>query len=156
MASIGLPGTAGFVGEFLALIGAYQANSWVGAVATTGIILGAAYMLYLYWRVAYGTSRNPDAAAMPDLNKRELVSLGAIAAVVLWMGIYPESFLAPMRQDVGLLLARVERATPPTDGKLVMGSPKPAAHGAAQGTPAAHGTAGDAAPAHDIEEKGTH
>jgi NADH-quinone oxidoreductase subunit M len=145
MASIGLPGTAGFVGEFLALIGAYQANSWVGAVATTGIILGAAYMLYLYWRVVYGTSRNPDAAAMPDLNMREGLSLGVIAAVVLWMGVYPESFLAPMRQDVGLLLARVERAAPQTDGKLVMGSPKPTEH-----------HAGDAAPAHQAPEKGTH
>ncbi|HEY0027499.1 MAG TPA: NADH-quinone oxidoreductase subunit M [Allosphingosinicella sp.] len=145
MASIGLPGTAGFVGEFLALVGAYQANSWVGAIATTGIILGAAYMLYLYWRVAYGTSRNPDAAAMPDLNMREGLSLGAIAAVVLWMGVYPESFLAPMRQDVGLLLARVQRAAPQTDGKLVMGTPKPAEH-----------HAGDAAPAHQAPEKGTH
>ncbi|MFL6857417.1 MAG: NADH-quinone oxidoreductase subunit M, partial [Allosphingosinicella sp.] len=110
MASVGLPGTSGFVGEFLALIGAYRASSWVAFVATTGIILGAAYMLYLYWRVAYGTSRHADAAAMPDLNGRELASLGAIAAVVLWMGVYPESFLAPMRGDVGALLARVERA----------------------------------------------
>jgi NADH-quinone oxidoreductase subunit M len=145
MASVGLPGTAGFVGEFLALVGAYQANSWVGAVATTGIILGAAYMLYLYWRVAYGTSRNPDAAAMPDLNAREMVSLGAIAAVVLWMGVYPESFLAPMRQDVGLLLARVERAAPPSDGKLVMGAPKAPQH-----------HAGDAAPSHEAPREGTH
>jgi NADH-quinone oxidoreductase subunit M len=151
MGSIGLPGTAGFVGEFLALIGAYQANSWVGAVATIGIILGAAYMLWLYWRVAYGTSRNADAAAMPDLNKREMASLGAIAAVVLWMGIYPESFIAPMRDDVGLLLARVERAAPQSDGKLVMGAaPAKAAHGSSHGAP------GDAAPAHDIPEKGTH
>jgi NADH-quinone oxidoreductase subunit M len=121
MASIGLPGTAGFVGEFLALIGAYRANSWVGAVATIGIILGAAYMLWLYWRVAYGTSRNPDAAAMPDLNKRELAMLASIAAVVLWMGVYPESFLAPMRQDVGVLLARIERGSPPGDAALAKG-----------------------------------
>jgi NADH-quinone oxidoreductase subunit M len=119
MASVGLPGTGGFVGEFLSLIGAYRASSLLAFVATTGIILGAAYMLYLYWRVAYGTSRNADAAAMPDLNARELVSLGAIAAVVLWMGVYPESFLAPMRQDVGMLLARVERAAPPGDSGLV-------------------------------------
>jgi NADH-quinone oxidoreductase subunit M len=118
MASVGLPGTGGFVGEFLALVGAYEANSLVAAIATTGIILGAAYMLWLYWRVAYGTSRNPDAAAMPDLNRRELVLLVPIAAVVLWMGVYPESFLAPMRKDVGLLLARVERANPPGDAQL--------------------------------------
>jgi NADH-quinone oxidoreductase subunit M len=59
MASVGLPGTGGFVGEFLSLIGAYEANSWVAFVATTGIVLAAAYMLYLYWRVAYGTARTP-------------------------------------------------------------------------------------------------
>jgi NADH-quinone oxidoreductase subunit M len=118
MASVGLPGTGGFVGEFLALVGAYEANSLVAFVATTGIILGAAYMLWLYWRVAYGTSRNPDAAAMPDLNRREVFALVPIAAVVLWMGVYPESFLKPMRQDVGLLLARIERANPAGDAQL--------------------------------------
>jgi NADH-quinone oxidoreductase subunit M len=118
MASVGLPGTGGFVGEFLSLVGAYRASSLLAFVATTGIILGAAYMLYLYWRVAYGTSRNADAAAMPDLTMRELVSLGSIAAVVLWMGVYPESFLAPMRKDVGALLARVERAAPAGDSAL--------------------------------------
>jgi hypothetical protein len=91
MASVGLPGTGGFVGEFLALMGAYKANTWVALVATTGIILGAAYMLYLYWRVAYGKLVKPDVAAMPDLNGRELAMLGTIAAVVLWMGIYPKA-----------------------------------------------------------------
>jgi NADH-quinone oxidoreductase subunit M len=115
MASVGLPGTSGFVGEFLAMMGIYETSSWAGFVAVTGIVLGAAYMLYLYWRVAYGTQRNADAAAMPDLNARELAMLVPIAAVVLWMGVYPESFLAPMRGDVGLLLARIERAAPRSD-----------------------------------------
>ena len=140
MAAVGLPGTSGFVGEFLALIGSYAANSWVAFVATTGIILGAAYMLWLYWRVVYGTSRNADAAAMPDLNKRELASLGAIAAVVLWMGVYPESFLAPMRDDVGHLLARIERAAPAGDAQLQRGA-APAAqspHGGSEHAPAAN------------------
>jgi NADH-quinone oxidoreductase subunit M len=127
MGSIGLPGTAGFVGEFLSLMGAYEANTWVALVATTGIILGAAYMLYLYWRVAYGKLVKPEVAAMPDLNGRELAMLGTIAAVVLWMGIYPESFLAPMRQDVSVLLARIDRVSPPGDAPLVMNSrPAPA------------------------------
>jgi NADH-quinone oxidoreductase subunit M len=142
MASVGLPGTGGFVGEFLALIGAYEANSLVAFVATTGIILGAAYMLYLYWRVAYGTSRNPDAAAMPDLNRRELFALAPIAAVVLWMGVYPESFLAPMRRDVGLILARIEPAAPPSDSRLVKSAaptPKaPDAHIAPEAAEGAH------------------
>ena len=127
MASVGLPGTANFVGEFLALVGAYEINSWVAAVATTGIILGAAYMLWLYWRVAFGTARTAEAAAMPDLNKRELACLVPIAAAVFWMGVYPESFLAPMRKDVTLLLARVEHAAPQGDARLAMGTRRPAA-----------------------------
>jgi NADH-quinone oxidoreductase subunit M len=120
MASVGLPGTGGFVGEFLSLVGSYRASSFVAAVATTGIILGAAYMLWLYWRVAFGTSRNADAAAMPDLNAREWVGLAAIGAVVLWMGVYPESFLAPMRNDVGVLMARVASAAPKGDSGLIV------------------------------------
>lgn len=137
MASVGLPGTSGFVGEFLALVGAYEASSLVAAVATIGIILGAAYMLWLYWRVAYGTSRNADAAAMPDLDKRELASLGAIAAVVLWMGIYPESFMSTIRRDVGFLLARIERANPPGDAAPSrQGAPLPKAHSPGPQAPA--------------------
>ena len=131
MASVGLPGTANFVGEFLALVGAYNANSWVAAVATTGIILGAAYMLWLYRRVAFGESKNADAAVMPDLNAREWAMLAPIAAATLWMGIYPEIFIAPMRADVGSLLARVADATPASDAQLQLGKPKAAAHGEA-------------------------
>ena len=132
MASVGLPGTSGFVGEFLALVGAYEANSWVAAVATTGIILGAAYMLWLYWRIAFGTARTPEAAALPDLSKREWALMAPIAAAVLWMGVYPESFIAPMRGDVGILLERVARADPPGDAQVTAGHPAPAvdAHGA--------------------------
>ncbi len=118
MASIGLPGTSGFVGEFLALAGIYQLSSWVTLVCATGIILGAAYMLYLYRRVAFGTQKNADAAAMPDLNVREWLMLAPIAAAVLWMGIYPESFLAPIRKDIAALDARLARATPESDAKL--------------------------------------
>jgi NADH-quinone oxidoreductase subunit M len=132
MASVGLPGTSGFVGEFLALVGAYHASSWVAFVATTGIILGAAYMLYLYRRVAYGDLTKPDVAAMPDLSKRELALMVPIALVVLWMGVYPESFLAPMRRDVGTLLARIERAAPPGDAQVrLAAAPKISAHGEA-------------------------
>jgi NADH-quinone oxidoreductase subunit M len=138
MASVGLPGTGGFVGEFLALIGAYEANSWVAFVATTGIILGAAYMLYLYWRVAYGTARTPEAALLPDLNKRELFILAPIAAVVLWMGVYPESFLAPMRKDVGVLLARIDRAKPKGDAQLAVSAAPRAAPAQAHAPAGAH------------------
>jgi NADH-quinone oxidoreductase subunit M len=121
MASVGLPGTSNFVGEFLSLAGAYKASSWVAFVSTTGIILGAAYMLYLYRRIAYGELTKPDVAAMKDLSVREITILLPVAAAVLWMGVYPESFLAPMRNDVGTLLARVERSRPDGDAKLAPG-----------------------------------
>jgi NADH-quinone oxidoreductase subunit M len=127
MASIGLPGTSGFVGEFLSLAGIYQVSTWVALICTTGIILGAAYMLYLYWRVVFGVQRNADAAAMSDLSWREWAMLGPIAAAVLWMGVYPESFLAPMRQDIQTLNARLSVAAPAGDSKLKIGAPAPAA-----------------------------
>ncbi|MDQ8754768.1 NADH-quinone oxidoreductase subunit M [Sphingosinicella sp. LHD-64] len=128
MAAVALPGTSGFVGEFLALVGAYEANSWLAAVLTTGIILGAAYMLLLYWRIAFGTARTEEAAKLPDLTRREWAMMAPIAAVVLWMGVYPESFLAPMRQDVAVLLERVARAAPEGDAHVTAGAPAPAAH----------------------------
>ncbi len=118
MASVGLPGTSGFVGEFLALAGAYKVSTWATLIATTGIILGAGYMLYLYRRVAFGAQVNADAAAMSDIDGRELWLLAPIAAAVLWMGIYPESFLAPIRRDVATIVARIERAAPAGDSKL--------------------------------------
>jgi NADH-quinone oxidoreductase subunit M len=130
MASVGLPGTSGFVGEFLSLTGTYQVSTTITLLCTTGIILGAAYMLYLYRRVVFGDLTKDDVRAMPDLSLREIALLAPIAAVVLWMGVYPESFLAPMRGDVGTLVARIARAAPagdslPTPGKHMI----PGAHG---------------------------
>ncbi|MEO8455602.1 MAG: NADH-quinone oxidoreductase subunit M [Sphingomicrobium sp.] len=121
MASVGLPGTSGFVGEFLSLVGTYQASTWGAIVATTGIILGAAYMLWLYWRICFGTQRIADAAAMPDLSMREWWLLAPIALAVFWMGIYPESFQRVIRNDVGRLLTRLERVAPPGDSHLTLG-----------------------------------
>jgi len=131
MASIGLPGTSGFVGEFLSLGGIYQVSSWVALVCTTGIILGAAYMLYLYRRVAFGAQKNADAAAMPDLDTREMLMMVPLTLAVLWMGIYPESFIAPMRADIAALDARLARAKPEGDAEVTMGKEKPAHEDAA-------------------------
>jgi NADH-quinone oxidoreductase subunit M len=125
MASVGLPGTSGFVGEFLSLVGTYHASTWGAIVATTGIILGAAYMLWLYWRICFGTQHNADAAAMPDLSMREWWLLAPIALGVFWMGIYPESFQRVIRNDVGRVLVRLERVAPPGDSHLTLG---PSAH----------------------------
>ena len=96
---------------------------WAAVVATTGIILGAVYMLYLYWRIAFGTLRNADAAAMSDLSAREWWLLAPIAAVVLWMGVYPESFLRPIRADAARLVERLERVAPPSDSMPTAGKP---------------------------------
>jgi NADH-quinone oxidoreductase subunit M len=113
MASIGLPGTSGFVSEFLALMGTFKANGWLAVVLTSGVILGAAYMLWLYRRVVFGPLEKADVAAMTDLRPREWVTLGACALAVLWMGIAPNHFLEPMRAPAQRVLARLEAAGPP-------------------------------------------
>jgi NADH-quinone oxidoreductase subunit M len=151
MASVGLPGTSGFVGEFLSLLGIYAQSSWVALVCTTGIILGAAYMLYLYRRVVFGVQKNEDAAAMPDLDAREWAMMVPLAIAVLWMGIYPETFLAPMRKDIAALDARLAQARPKGDADVQFAAVPPAAaehdhgdameHGSAHGAEAAHGGA---------------
>jgi NADH-quinone oxidoreductase subunit M len=146
MASIGLPGTSGFVGELLSLMGAYQVSTWVALICGTGVILGAAYMLYLYRRVAMGELVHDDVKAMPDLNRRELWLLAPIAAVVLWMGVYPESFMAPMRADIATLVERLDRAKPagdsrPTDARTDAVAAQAQRIEAAQNTQAAHGEA---------------
>ncbi|KQN03816.1 NADH-quinone oxidoreductase subunit M [Sphingomonas sp. Leaf25] len=140
MASIGLPGTSGFVGEFLSLAGTYQVSTWAALICTTGIILGAAYSLYLYRRIALGDLVHDDVKAMQDVNPRELLLLAPIAAVVLWMGVYPESFLKPMRGDVALLIERIERANPGSDSRPTAGNPAAAAaQHHTSGGEAAHG-----------------
>ena len=104
LAAVGLPGTAGFVGEFLVLAGTFQVNTWVALFAATGVILGAAYMLYLYRRVLYGELTKADVKAMLDLEPREIAILAPIIAVVMWMGVYPMSFLDIMDESVAALL----------------------------------------------------
>lgn len=113
MASIALPGTSGFVGEFLALAGIFKAQTWVAFVMATGVILGAAYMLWLYARVMFGPVTNREAGAMPDIRPREWAVMLPMLAVVLWMGVYPKPFLAPLKAPVSSLMARMERAGPP-------------------------------------------
>jgi NADH-quinone oxidoreductase subunit M len=108
LASVGLPGTSGFVGEFLALIGTFQVNTAVTFLATTGMILSVAYMLYLYRRVIFGTITREDVRAMLDLDWREVVVFAPMIAVVLWMGVYPASFLRPIQPSVANLVERVQ------------------------------------------------
>jgi NADH-quinone oxidoreductase subunit M len=110
LASVGLPGTSGFIGEFLSLIGTFQVNTAVTFLATTGIILSAAYMLYLYRRIIFGTITREDVRAMLDLNWREVAIFAPMIAIVLWMGVYPSSFLRPIQPSVANLVERVQAA----------------------------------------------
>jgi NADH-quinone oxidoreductase subunit M len=110
LGAVGLPGTSGFVGEFLTLLGAYQVNIWVAVLASSGVVLGAVYMLVLYRRVVFGPPVNEDAAAMPDVNERELALLVPIAVMVLVLGIFPGLIMDRISPSVGLLLTRYEAA----------------------------------------------
>jgi NADH-quinone oxidoreductase subunit M len=93
LASVGLPGTSGFVGEFLVLMGAFQANTWVALLATVGIILGAAYMLFLYRRIVFGKLTKADLRDLLDLSPREVAVFAPIVVLVLWLGVYPQPVL---------------------------------------------------------------
>ncbi len=110
MASIGLPGLSGFVGEFLVLLGAYKASTWVAFVAATGVILGAAYMLLLYRKVIFGTLTKDSLKAILDMNAREVVLFAPLVVLVFWMGIYPQTFLEPLRKPVEKLLVQTQVA----------------------------------------------
>ena len=104
LASVGLPGTSGFVGEFLVIIGAFQVNTWVALLAASGMILGAAYMLYLYRRVIFGVLTKADLRSIFDLSWREKVVFAPLIAVVFWMGIYPASFIDIMAPSIENLI----------------------------------------------------
>jgi len=107
MANSGLPATSGFVGEFLVILGAMKANFWLAFAAGTTLVLGAAYTLWMYKRVIFGAIANDHVRALSDLNGRELLVLGSLAAAVLWMGIYPNPFLEVMHASVNELLRHV-------------------------------------------------
>jgi NADH-quinone oxidoreductase subunit M len=119
LASVGLPGTSGFVGEFLILLGAFQDNTWVAMLATTGIILGAAYMLWLYRRVVFGRITRDDVRAMVDLEPREIAIFAPLILVVLWMGIYPNSFLHVTSASVQNLIQNYQTALADAPGVRV-------------------------------------
>ena len=92
MATIGLPGTAGFVGEFLVLVGAFEVNFWLALLGSTGMILGAGYSLFLYRRVIFGALTKDDLKGLLDLSPREMAIFAPLVVLTLWMGIYPSSF----------------------------------------------------------------
>jgi len=105
LASVGLPGTSGFVGEFLVLVGAFKVNTLVAALAATGMVLGAAYMLWLYRRVIFGPLVREDLKHIMDLSPREIAIFAPLAAIVLWMGIYPSSVFTVIDGSVAQLVS---------------------------------------------------
>tara|TARA_B100000686_G_C16472766_1_gene802957 strand:- start:149 stop:877 length:729 start_codon:yes stop_codon:yes gene_type:complete len=104
LAAIGLPGTSGFVGEFLILIGAFQKSILVATIASLGVILGAAYMLWLYRRVIFGKLINNDLLKMLDLNKSEIFILSSLAIPTLFFGFYPEPLLNTIEVSINNLI----------------------------------------------------
>ncbi|MCE3233326.1 MAG: nuoM [Rickettsiaceae bacterium] len=108
LASVGLPGTSGFVGELLSMAGVFQVNKIVAALSATGIILGAAYMLWLYKRVIFGEIKNKDVAKMEDLSAREIAMLLPIVVLVILIGVYPAVITDLIRESVTNLLAQIQ------------------------------------------------
>jgi NADH-quinone oxidoreductase subunit M len=107
MANCGLPGTAGFVGEWMVILGAVKVNFWIGLLAATTLIFGAAYTLWMVKRVYFGDIANEDVRALTDINHREFLMLGLLAAATLWMGVYPKPFTDVMDASVTELLRHV-------------------------------------------------
>jgi NADH-quinone oxidoreductase subunit M len=108
LSSLGLPGLNGFVGEFLILLGAFQVNRWVAALATTGIILAAVYMLWMYQRVIFGEIVHEENRHLRDLSPREWVVLAPVLLFIVWIGVYPLPFTGKTEASVQALIAEVE------------------------------------------------
>ncbi|HZH52267.1 MAG TPA: NADH-quinone oxidoreductase subunit M [Microvirga sp.] len=110
MANVGLPGTSSFVGEFLSLMGAFRANSTVSFLATTGVILSAAYALWLYRRVVYGVLDKPSLQGITDLNRREIITFAPLVLLVIYYGVHPGPILDAFAAPTDALLKGYEAA----------------------------------------------
>jgi NADH-quinone oxidoreductase subunit M len=110
MANAGLPATSGFVGEFMVILGAVKYNFWIGLLAATTLIFGAAYSLWMYKRVVFGEVANDDVKKLTDVNTREFLMLGALAILVMAMGLYPKPFTDVLQVSVDALLQHVAQS----------------------------------------------
>jgi NADH-quinone oxidoreductase subunit M len=113
MANCGLPGTSGFVGEFMVILAAVKFNFWIGFLATFTLVLGAAYTLWMYKRVHFGAVANDHVAKLKDINKREFFMLAVLAVFTLYMGLYPKPFTDVMHASVENLLSHVAQSKLP-------------------------------------------
>ncbi len=107
MANAGLPGTAGFVGEWMVILGAVKLSFWLAALAATTLVFGAAYTLWMVKRVYFGEIANDNVRTLTDINRREFAMLGALAIAVLWMGVYPKPITDAMQPSISALLQHV-------------------------------------------------
>lgn len=110
MANAGLPATSGFVGEFMVILGAVKYNFWIGLLAATTLIFGAAYSLWMYKRVVFGEVANDNVKELTDVNTREFMMLGALAVLVMAMGLYPKPFTDVLQVSVDALLQHVAQS----------------------------------------------
>jgi NADH-quinone oxidoreductase subunit M len=108
LSSLGLPGLNGFVGEFLILVGAFGVSPWLAAVATTGIIFAAVYLLWMYQRVIFGEITHEENRALPDLSPREWAVLVPIVVFIVWIGVYPTTFTGKTEATLEALIAQVQ------------------------------------------------
>jgi NADH-quinone oxidoreductase subunit M len=108
LSSLGLPGTNSFVGEFLVLVGTFFWSKWIAAVASLGIILAAAYLLWMLQRVAFGVPNAAHASHLHDLNLREMVTMAPLVVLVFWIGFYPNPLLVKMHASVNDLIEHVD------------------------------------------------
>jgi len=113
LASIGLPGTNGFVGEFLILLGVFGANKVWGIIATTGVILAAVYMLWMFQRVMFGEITKPENEELKDLTRMEFATLAPIIVLIFWIGIYPKPFLDTLDASVRHVLEQAGATVEP-------------------------------------------
>jgi len=107
MSSIGVPGLNGFIGEFTILQGAFEANRVWAMIAVSGVVLGAAYMLWLYQRTMFGQLTNPKNQSLKDLNVRELAVLLPLVAWAFWIGLYPKPYFDILEKPVAKIVERV-------------------------------------------------
>ncbi|MFM8989290.1 MAG: NuoM family protein [Alphaproteobacteria bacterium] len=147
LSSISLPGTNGFVGEFLILLGAFRAHPWAGSIATIGVVLGAGYMLTMFQRVVFGPVTNEANRTLVDLNAREIGALVPILVLIFWIGLYPKPFLDRIEPTTQVLLERLRAAGATRHMAAEDRRGAPSALPAALAAPAAHA----AEPAHAAE-----
>ncbi len=136
LSSIGLPGLNGFVGEFLTILGGFRWRPELAVVATSGVILSAVYMLWMFQRVNYGEVTNPKNAALPDLSTREWLTLGPAVVMAIVMGVFPTIFLAPAEPAVRAVVERIvsgqhQAAAPESPPAAPVAAPPGAAAGGA-------------------------